>query len=66
MHIPRQYIVNEENQRIAVQLDILTFEKIEEVLENFGLAEQMKKVELEDSLDLDKARAFYAAQSSPE
>ncbi len=36
MNIPRSYVINENNERIAVQLDLATFEKIEELLENQG------------------------------
>jgi hypothetical protein len=63
VHIPRQYIVNEDNERVAVQVDIATFEMIEEWIENHGLAEQMAQAEDDDSLDLTAARAFYAEQT---
>jgi hypothetical protein len=32
--LKRKYIVNENNKKVAVQLDIKTFNKIEEVMEN--------------------------------
>ena len=41
MELKRQYIVDEANQKVAVQLDIATFEKIENVLENFALVQLM-------------------------
>ena len=60
MNIERKYIVDECNRRIAVQLDIDTFEKIEDVLENYALARLMDlDVESEDTLDRDQALAFY-------
>jgi hypothetical protein len=60
VNIERKYIVDECNQRIAVQLDIVTFEKIEDVLENYALARLMDlEVESEDTLDRDQALAFY-------
>jgi len=37
MELNRQYIVDENNHKIAVQMDIKTFEKIEEILENYAL-----------------------------
>ncbi|CAN5611829.1 hypothetical protein BH18ACI1_BH18ACI1_24540 [soil metagenome] len=37
MIIKRQYIIDEQNHKIAVQLDIKTFEQIEELLENYAL-----------------------------
>jgi hypothetical protein len=60
VNIECKYIVDECNQRIAVQLDIVTFEKIEDVLENYALARLMDlEVESEDTLDRDQALAFY-------
>ncbi|MDP1994329.1 MAG: hypothetical protein Q8K40_03690, partial [Ignavibacteria bacterium] len=36
--VKKKYIVDEENKKVAVQIDIETFTLIEEVLENYGLA----------------------------
>ncbi|MGO9482061.1 MAG: hypothetical protein ACLP05_09820 [Candidatus Kryptoniota bacterium] len=57
--IPRKYIVDEQNKKVAVQLDIDTFEKLEELLENYGLVELMKQSEGEEKLALAEAKAFY-------
>ena len=57
--IPRKYIKDERNQTVAVQLDIDTFEKIEELLENYGLVELMKQAEGTEKLAAAKAKAFY-------
>jgi len=57
--IPRKYIVDEENNRIAVQVDIGTFERIEELLENYGLIELMKQNEGEEKLAAGKAKSYY-------
>ncbi len=37
MQLQPNYIVDNQNNRIAVQLDIETYEKITEALENFAL-----------------------------
>ncbi len=61
MIIKRQYIVDEQNQRIAVQLDIKTFEEIEELLENYALNRLMKQIETdEEIIDFEDGRNFYA------
>ena len=57
--IPRKYIIDEGNNKVAVQLDIDTFEKIEEILENYGLVELMKKNEGEEKLTVAEAKAYY-------
>jgi hypothetical protein len=51
MDIKRQYIINEDNQRVAVQMDIETFEKIEEALENYGLYKLMAASDDDAELD---------------
>ena len=60
MNIKRRYIVDDKNQKVAVQLDIKTFEQIEEVLENYSLYNRMKSYDKEAALDLEEAESFYA------
>lgn len=57
--IKKQYIYDDENRKVAVQLDIETFEKIETILEDYSFAQLMLKGSLDDSLDLIEAEAFY-------
>ena len=57
--IHRKYIVDENNNRIAVQLDINTFEKIEEILENFALVQLIKESEKEEKFSVNEAKDFY-------
>lgn len=59
--IPRQYIIDENNRRIGVQLDIDTFERIEEVLENHGLMLLMQAAADDESVELEEAKALYRA-----
>lgn len=60
MNIKRQYIVDEQDHKIAVQLDIKTFEKIEETLENLALFSLMKETENDADFDIEEARLVYA------
>ena len=54
MEIERKYIIDESNRRIAVQIDINTFEKIEHVLEDYALVRLMQEAEDgDDDLDSD-------------
>nr|VFJ46029.1 MAG: hypothetical protein BECKDK2373B_GA0170837_10122 [Candidatus Kentron sp. DK]VFJ61155.1 MAG: hypothetical protein BECKDK2373C_GA0170839_10872 [Candidatus Kentron sp. DK] len=60
MEIERKYIVDESNRKVAVQLDMETFTKIDEILENYGLVRLMQIEESNDELlDLDQARSYY-------
>ncbi len=57
----KQYIVDEQNRRVAVQIDIETFEKIENLLEDYALYELMQQASDDEALNLNEARAFYDA-----
>ena len=57
--IPRKYILDENNKRVAVQLDLATFEKIEETLENFALVQLMKQSQNEETLSVAEATQYY-------
>jgi hypothetical protein len=53
-------IVLDENQRpFAVQLPIEEFERIEEILENYGLARLMDEVKDDERFSLQEAKAHY-------
>lgn len=57
--VKKKYIVDENNNRVAVQLDIDTFNRIEEILENYGLVELMKEEEFSEKLELKEAQEYY-------
>lgn len=59
MELKRQYIVDEDNHKIAVQLDIDTFEKIEDVLENYALV-QLINADESETLSIEEAKKYYA------
>ncbi|HOI14099.1 MAG TPA: hypothetical protein PLG75_09580 [Methanoculleus sp.] len=58
--IKRRYIVTDDGRKIGVVLEIETFERIERLLENCGLAQYMEEVEKEETLSLNEARQYYA------
>ncbi len=57
--IKKNYIVDENNRKVAVQIELKTFEKIEEVLENYALVQLMKENELGETLDVEQAKEYY-------
>ena len=57
--IRKQYIVDESNRRVAVQIDLETFERIEVLLENSGLMGAIQEAEGEEALDPRAAKALY-------
>ena len=58
--LKRKYIVDEKNKKVAVQLDIKTFKKIEEIMENYSLIKLMEENEGEETLDLRSAKLYYS------
>ena len=57
--VKRTYIVDEQNRKLAVQIDIDIFNKIEEILENYALVQLMEEQAGEEALGLDEAVAYY-------
>jgi RelB Antitoxin alpha helical domain len=60
----KNYVLNENQQPIAVQIPIAEFEKIEEILENYGLVKLMEEVEDEEKLAKDDALKYYKSLTS--
>jgi hypothetical protein len=61
LDIKKRYVVDEHDRRVAVQIDLETFEKIEELLENSGLAHSIAEAASDDRLDLEAAQEYYAS-----
>ncbi len=61
MNITPNYIINQNNQKIAVQLDISTFEKMLEVMENYALYQFMQNENEQEYLTIENALNFRNA-----
>lgn len=59
MEIIKRIVVDENNNPIAVQIDIETFAKIESILEDYALGRLIAEVAEDDTLNLEEARAYY-------
>ena len=59
MHIQPNYIVDSHNRKVAVQLDIQTYEKIMEILENYALYKFMQDNQNDEKLSLKDAKKYY-------
>ncbi|MBT3177888.1 MAG: hypothetical protein HOG03_19710 [Desulfobacula sp.] len=57
--INKQYIVDENNRKVAVQIPIDVFEKMELLLEDHALFHLMKENTDSDLLELTDAQAYY-------
>lgn len=58
--LKKKYIIDDQNRKVAVQLDIRTFRKIEDILENYALYQLMKENENGEILNLEQAKSFYS------
>lgn len=61
MQLQPNYIVDNQNHKIAVQLDIKTYEKITDVLEDYALFKFMDENQDDKKLSLKDARALYTS-----
>ncbi len=59
LELKKEYVVADNNRKRAVLIDIETFEKVEEILESFGLGKYMEEIEDDEVLSLDHARRYY-------
>ena len=59
MQLQPNYIVDNHNHKIAVQLDIQTYEKITETLENYALYQYMQDNKNDEKLSLKDAKEYY-------
>jgi PHD/YefM family antitoxin component YafN of YafNO toxin-antitoxin module len=58
--IKKEYVVTDNNKKKAVLIDIDTFNAMEEIIENYGLAKYMMEVKNEEELSLNDAKAQYS------
>ncbi|MBG1270030.1 hypothetical protein F8S12_28465 [Nostoc sp. WHI] len=59
LEVHKNYVLDENQRPIAVQIPIAEFEKIEEILEDYGLAKLMEEVEKEEPLSKEEALKYY-------
>jgi len=59
LKISKSVVYNENQKPIAVQIPIEEFERMEEVIENNGLARLMDDVADDDQLSVQEAKAYY-------
>ncbi len=59
LDLKEKYIINKHQEPIAVQLDIKTFRKIEEVLEDFALAKFMDEAQSDEKFTISEVKEFY-------
>lgn len=59
LEIDKKYIVDKNKKAVAVQIDIDTFNKIEQVLEDYALSQLILENSPNEILSLSEAKSFY-------
>ena len=59
LEIQKSYVVDENQNPIAVQISLDDFNKIEEALENLGLVKLMDETQDDEVLSGEEALAYY-------
>ncbi|MEO1801528.1 MAG: hypothetical protein AAFR62_14075 [Cyanobacteria bacterium J06629_2] len=61
LEINKNYLLDSNQKAIAVQIPIAEFEKIEEILEDYGLAQLMAETSDDEILDKAEAQEYLAS-----
>ena len=61
LEINKSYLLDSNQNPIAVQIPLAEFEKIEEILENYGLAKLMDETKDEETLNKEEALKYLAS-----
>jgi hypothetical protein len=59
LKIKKKYVTDEKNNPLAVQIDIETFKKIEQLLEDYALGQFILENDPDDALSLEDGKAYY-------
>ena len=59
LELHKKIVLDEHQKPIAVQIPIEEFERIEEVIENYGLAKMMDEVADDEQLSVHEAKHLY-------
>ncbi|HCJ78864.1 hypothetical protein DK28_0205240 [Peptococcaceae bacterium SCADC1_2_3] len=61
IEIHKKIVLDENQKPFAVQIPIEEFERLEEILENYGLSKLMDEVVNDEKLSIENAKTYYQA-----
>jgi hypothetical protein len=64
LNISKYYVYDESQKPIAVQIPIIDFERLEELIENYGLSKLMDETLTEERLTGESALKYYESQKN--
>jgi hypothetical protein len=59
LKIKKTYLTDEKNRPLAVQIDIKTFERMEQLLEDYALGRLIEENDSGENLSIEEAKAYY-------
>jgi hypothetical protein len=59
LEIHKKIVLDEDERPFAVQIPIKEFERLEEVIQNYGLSKLMDEVREEERLSIEEAKTYY-------
>ena len=59
LKIRKIYVTDEKKRPLAVQIDIKTFERMEQLLEDYALGRLIEQNDPGDNLSLEEAKGYY-------
>ena len=59
LKIKKKYLTDKNKKPVAVQLDIKTYEKIEQLLEDYALGQLIEQNNPADNLSLQEAKEYF-------
>jgi hypothetical protein len=59
LEIHKKMVLDEDERPFAVQIPIKEFERLEEVIQNYGLSKLMDEVREEERLSIEEAKTYY-------
>jgi hypothetical protein len=64
LEIHKKIVLDEDQRPFAVQVPIEEFERLEEIIENYGLSKLMDEVKDEEKLSVEDAKAIYQSMKN--
>jgi hypothetical protein len=59
LEIHKKIVLDEDQRPFAIQIPIKEFERLEEIIENYGLSKLMDEVKDEERLSIGEAKTYY-------
>ncbi|OHB75879.1 MAG: hypothetical protein A2Z25_16870 [Planctomycetes bacterium RBG_16_55_9] len=59
LKIHKSVVLDENQKPTAIQIPIEDFERLEQIIENYGLAKLMDEVKDDERLSIEEAKSYY-------